>query len=81
MVEFNVGGDCVPQKGWDLPDGAVHTVKVFILLRLVVYCQNIMIPKSSLLFVVPLAVSVLGDGDYAWQAPSSTDRKSISNFL
>ncbi|KAL1859017.1 hypothetical protein Daus18300_009655 [Diaporthe australafricana] len=35
-----------------------------------------MIPKSSSLFVASLAVSVLGYGDYAWQAPSATDRRS-----
>ncbi|KAJ0115853.1 hypothetical protein J7T55_004022 [Diaporthe amygdali] len=35
-----------------------------------------MIPKFSLLFVAPLAVGVLADGNYAWQAPSSTDRRS-----
>ncbi|KAK7727913.1 hypothetical protein SLS63_006994 [Diaporthe eres] len=32
-----------------------------------------MIPKSSLLFVASLVSSVLADGDYPWQAPSSTD--------
>ncbi|KAI7775115.1 hypothetical protein LA080_007348 [Diaporthe eres] len=35
-----------------------------------------MIPKSSLLFVASLVSSVLADGDYPWQAPSSTDRRS-----
>jgi hypothetical protein len=31
--------------------------------------------KSSLLFVALLAAGVVADGDYTWQAPSSTDRK------
>ncbi|KAG6357818.1 hypothetical protein INS49_013697 [Diaporthe citri] len=35
-----------------------------------------MIPTSSLLFVASLVSSVLADGDYAWQAPSATDRRS-----
>lgn len=41
---------------------------------------NTMIAKSTLLFLAPLVASVLADGDYPWQAPSSTDRKLIFRF-
>lgn len=38
---------------------------------------NKMMSKSTLLFVASMAIGALADGDYPWQAPSSTDSMLI----